>query len=123
MKQQCLNQFNNSTAGKAINFLSPISFLLGPDRLGSAIETFGGGGVKFALVKAGQAAGGAPVSLEANPGGVLAGLAADATEAFAEAVALPAVAGAAGLQILAHAGCSTTAQTMPAVAGAGYTSF
>lgn len=76
----------------------------------SGIELFGGGYLKYRLVMAGKAAGNAATSLEADPLGTLAGLAADGTEAFAKEVVLPISSGATGLQILAHAGCATVAR-------------
>lgn len=46
-QQDCLNKINNTPDGKFYNFWSLTSPLIGPNKLGSAIEDFGGTGLKY----------------------------------------------------------------------------
>lgn len=118
INQNCLNSFNNSALGKVSNFFSPLSQFIGPDRLGSAIETDIGGGIKYGLVRAGLAAGNAAVSFDANPLKTLAGLAAEGTEFVAKEVGLPLVVAGTAIQVTAHLGCNAEASSNPGQAGA-----
>jgi hypothetical protein len=97
IKQQCLDQFNNSGLGKAVNFWSLGSPFIGPDRPGSIFEDFGGTTLKIGAY---QFFATASKTMGRTPFGSLSGVVAKTT---------PLVAGATGAQIIMHAGCANSA--------------
>jgi hypothetical protein len=109
--QSCLNSFYNSIAGKAVNFFSAGSMIWGPNPFGHFIDNSLEIGSKFLAVKAGQAAGAAAVTTLVGPSSIASPLntlakgAADLTEAGAEALGLPVLAGATAIDIAAHVAC------------------
>jgi RHS repeat-associated protein len=109
--QSCLNSFYNSIAGKAVNFFSAGSMIWGPNPFGHFVDNSLEIGSKILAVKAGQAAGTAAVSTLvgqssiASPLNTLAKWAADLTEAGAETLGLPVLAGATSIDIAAHVAC------------------
>jgi RHS repeat-associated protein len=103
VQQQCLGQFNNSSLGGAVNFMSMASPVIGPNPLGSTIEDVGGTTLKYGVY---QFFNSASQSMAGTPFGSMSGIAAEGIETIAKDV-LPVAVGATGLQVIAHAGCAT----------------
>jgi hypothetical protein len=104
VQQQCLSQFNNSGAGGFVNFFSMASPVIGPNRLGSTIEDVGGTTAKYGVY---QFFNTASQTMAGTPFGSMSGIVAEGIETIAKDVVFPVAAGSTGLQIIAHAGCST----------------
>ena len=104
VQQQCLSQFNNSGAGGFVNFFSMASPVIGPNRLGSTIEDVGGTTAKYSVY---QFFNTASQTMAGTPFGSMSGIVAEGIETIAKDVVFPVAAGSTGLQIIAHAGCST----------------
>jgi hypothetical protein len=102
VQQQCLGQFNNSSFGGAVNFMSMASPFIGPNRLGSAIEDVGGTTLKYGVYQFFNTASG---SMAGTPFGSMSGIVAEGIETIAQDAVLPIAVGATGLQLIAHAGC------------------
>jgi hypothetical protein len=107
--QDCLNGFNKSLGGAAVNFLSLTSPFIGPDPLQSALEDVGGTALKFGVHQGLQATSNSYLSIGGSTAefltGAGAGLAADIIEIAAKDVVLPLAVGATAIQIGAHALC------------------
>ena len=104
VQQQCLGQFNNSSLGGAVNFMSMASPVIGPNPLGSTIEDVGGTTLKYGVY---QFFNSASQSMAGTPFGSMSGIVAEGIETIAKDVVLPVAVGATGLQVIAHAGCAT----------------
>jgi RHS repeat-associated protein len=104
VQQQCLSQFNNSGGGGFVNFWSMASPLIGPNRLGSTIEDVGGTTAKYGVY---QFFNTESQTMAGTPFGSMSGIVAEGIETIAKDVVFPVAAGSTGLQIIAHAGCST----------------
>jgi hypothetical protein len=104
VQQQCLGQFNNSSLGGAVNFMSMTSPVIGPNPLGSTIEDVGGTTLKYGVY---QFFNSASQSMAGTPFGSMSGIVAEGIETIAKDVVLPVAVGATGLQVIAHAGCAT----------------
>lgn len=109
----CLDSFYGSTAGKVVNFFSPLSMVWGPEKLGSAADWFVFVPAKYGAVQAGLAAGGASLrSLETESPisswlvDWAAGKAAAITEGVAKFAGLETLGAATAVDITAHVGCA-----------------
>lgn len=103
VRHTCLNNFNNTGVGKAVNFFSLATPILGPDRLHSAIEDFGSTGLKFAAYKFFR---GASTSMIRTPFGSMSGFVADTIEIVAKDIVAPVLPIAIGVQIGVNAACA-----------------
>jgi hypothetical protein len=99
-RQDCINAFNNSLGGKAVNFLSFATPLLGPDRLSAAIEDTAGTAGKYAiykgLVRVGQSS--AALAYDAE---ILASI----IQFAAKEIVVPAAVAAMAIQVGVNVGC------------------
>jgi hypothetical protein len=105
--QQCVDQVNDSGLGKFVNFWSMASPVIGPDRLGSAIEDAGGTTIKYGVYEFFRTT---SQTWAPTPFGSLSGVVADSIHTVATDVVLPLSVGSTGLQLIAHAGCDTVAR-------------
>ncbi|MCU1312111.1 MAG: repeat-associated core domain protein [Candidatus Angelobacter sp.] len=104
IQKECIDQFNDSSGGKVVNFMSMASPVIGPDRLGSTIEDVGGTTLKFGVYTFFNTI---SKTWAPTPFGSLSGVVAGTIETVAKDVVLPVSVGSTGLQIIAHAGCDT----------------
>jgi hypothetical protein len=99
----CLNNFNQTTAGKVVNFFSLASPLLGPERLHATVEDVGGTALKFGAYQGLR-------YLENNSTQVItalgSGVVADAIHFIAADVVAPVAAVSTGVQVGVHAACA-----------------
>lgn len=109
-QQDCLNKINNTPDGKFYNFWSLTSPLIGPNRLDSAIEDFGGTGLKYLAYRGLLQAADSPTLLEGSNAqfvtAVLSGAAAEGIHTVAKEVVFPLALAATAGQLTVHAGCA-----------------
>jgi hypothetical protein len=101
INQQCLDNFNNSAAGKVTNLFSLTSIFIGPERLSSGIELIGGGTAKYLTYRGLNAA---ASRFAFTPFGVLTGSTAELIHVGARAL-LPISLGLTGAQLAVHGLC------------------
>jgi hypothetical protein len=104
LQQNCLNNFNNSLGGKAVNFFSPLSMIpgIGPEWQSSIAEDVGGGTAKYVVFKFFQGAG---TNWAGTGLGVIGKTVSGAIEGVAEGVLAPVAEGSAAVQAGVHLGC------------------
>ena len=114
IRQMCVRDFNSSGVGETINFISPLSLLLGPDPGKSAEETVGFGSLRYGAVKGGEWLGTKALTQVVGTASwaalYAAGKLSAGVKVAARVVGLPGVIYSSGLQALAHLGCLSLAQ-------------
>jgi RHS repeat-associated protein len=103
VRQTCLNNFNNTGVGKAVNFFSLASPFIGPDKLQSAIEDVGGTALKFGAYGFFKTA---ITSMAGTPAAALSSVVAGTVETVAKSVIAPAATLATEVQVGVHAACA-----------------